>query len=45
MACFSGQPVFIDLLTVGHVLLLLETASNKYNWKAKDANGKEQKMN
>ena len=42
---FPSQPVLVKLPTVETVPLLLETLINKYAWKAKDAYGKEHKIN
>ena len=40
-----GQPVLVELPTVGAVPLVLDTPISKYTWKAKDAHGKEHKIN
>ena len=41
---FPGQPVLVELPTVGTVPLVLDTPLNKYTWKAKDACGKINKI-
>jgi len=41
---FPGQPVLLELPTVGAVPLVLDTPGNKYIWKARDACGKVHKI-
>lgn len=40
-----GQPVLVDLPTVGQVPLTLKTSLNVYSWIATNAHGKEHKFN
>lgn len=41
---YPGQPVLVDLPTVGQVPLVLKTSLNKYAWVASDALGKEHRI-
>jgi len=41
---FPGQPVLVELPTVGAVPLVLDTLGKKYIWKARDACGKVHKI-
>lgn len=42
---FPGQPVLVELPTVGAVQLVLTSPLNTYAWKAKVASGKEHRIN
>lgn len=44
-AHYPGQPVLVDLPTVGEVALVLKTPLKKYAWVASDALGKEHWIN
>lgn len=43
-AHYPGQPVLVDLPTVGEVPLVLKTPLNKYAWVASDALGREHRI-